>query len=124
MGSVGVAGMGVNVTSPEPDAVVRKMPVLIRINGKIYPSMLLENVRVRNGSKRIKVIAKDHGIDEVLVSKKAGVPVNHNAEMYINYADPEKYVQMTATEIFSDSFNENKIKAGKSKALCIVLASF
>jgi len=108
--SVGVAGMGVNVTSPEPDAVVRKMPVLIRINGKIYPSMLLENVRLLNGSKRIKVIAKEHGIDEVLVSKKAGVPVNHNAEMYINYADPEKYVQMTATEIFSDSFNENKIK--------------
>ncbi len=108
--SVGVAGMGVNVTSPEPDAVVRKMPVLIRINGKLYPSMLLENVRLLNGSKRIKVIAKEHGIDEVLVSKKAGVPVNHNAEMYINYADPEKYVQMSATEIFSESFNENKIK--------------
>ena len=108
--SVGVAGMGVNVTSPEPDAVVRKMPVLIRINGKIYPSMLLENVRLLNNSKRIKVIAKEHGIDEVLVSKKAGVPVNHNAEMYINYADPEKYVQMSATEIFSNSFNENKIK--------------
>ena len=102
--------MGVNVTSPEPDAVVRKMPVLIRINGKIYPSMILENVRLLNGSKRIKVIAKEHGIDSVLVSKKAGVPVNHNAEMYINYAEPEKYVQMSATEIFSDNFNENKIK--------------
>ena len=108
--SAGVAGIGVNVTSPEPDAVVRKMPVLIRINGKIYPSMLLENVRLLNGSKRIKVIAKEYGIDEVLVSKKAGVPVNHLAEMYINYADPEKYVQMSATEIFSNSFNENKIK--------------
>ena len=108
--SAGVAGMGVNVTSPEPDAVVRKMPVLIRINGKIYPSMLLENVRLLNGSKRIKVIAKEHGIDEVLVSKKSGIPVNHNAEMYIHYADPEKYVQMSASEIFSNNFNENKIK--------------
>ena len=108
--SAGVSGMGVNVTSPEPDAVVRKMPVLIRIGGKIYPSMLLENVRLLNGSKRIKVIAKEHGIDEVLVSKKAGIPVTHNAEMYIHYADPNKYIQMSATEIFSDSFNENKIK--------------
>ncbi len=108
--SAGVHGMGVNVTSPEPDAMVRKMPVLIRVNGKIYPSMLLENVRLLNNSKRIKVIAKAHGIDEVLVSKKAGIPVNHNAEMYINYADPEKYVQMSATEIFNDNFNENKIK--------------
>ena len=108
--SAGVNGMGVNVTSPEPDAVVRKMPVLISVNGKIYPSMLLENVRLLNNSKRIKVIAKAHGIDEVLVSKKAGIPVNHNAEMYINYSDPEKYIQMSATEIFNDNFNENKIK--------------
>ncbi len=108
--SAGAKGMGVNVTSPEPDAVVRKMPVLIRINGKIYPSMILENVRLLNGSKRIKVIAKEHGIDEVLVSKKAGVPVNHNAEMYINYADPGNYVQMSATEVLTGKFNENKIK--------------
>ncbi len=108
--SAGASGMGVNVTSPEPDAVVRKMPVLIRINGKIYPSMILENVRMLNNSKRIKVIAKEHGIDEVLVSKKAGIPVNHNAEMYINYADPGKYVNMSATDVITDNFDENKIK--------------
>jgi adenylate cyclase len=108
--SAGVSGMGVNVTSPEPDAVVRKLPVLVRIANKIYPSMILENVRLLNGSKRIKVIAKEHGIDEVLVSKKAGIPVNHHAEMYINYADPGKYIQMSASEIFANNFNENKIK--------------
>ena len=108
--SAGASGMGVNVTSPEPDAVVRKMPVLIRINGKIYPSMILENVRLLNKSKRIKVIAKEHGIDEVLVSKKAGIPVNHNAEMYINYADPNKYVQISATDILTDNFDVDKIK--------------
>ena len=108
--SAGASGMGVNVTSPEPDAVVRKMPVLIRINGKIYPSMILENVRMLNNSKRIKVIAKEHGIDEVLVSKKAGIPVNHNAEMYINYADPSKYMQISATDILTDNFDVDKIK--------------
>ena len=108
--SAGATGMGVNITSPEPDSIVRKMPVLIRINGKIYPSMILENIRLLNGSKRIKVIAKDHGIDEVLVSKKAGIPVNHNAEMYINYADPEMYVNMSASDILTENFNENKIK--------------
>ena len=108
--SAGASGMGVNVTSPEPDAVVRKMPVLIIIKGKIYPSMILENVRLLNKSKRIKVIAKEHGIDEVLVSKKAGIPVNHNAEMYINYADPNKYVQISATDILTDNFDVDKIK--------------
>ena len=108
--SAGATGMGVNVTSPEPDAVVRKMPVLIHVNGKIYPSMILENVRLLNGSKRIKVIAKQHGIDEVLVSKKAGIPVNHNAEMYINYAEPVLYENISATDILTDNFDKEKIK--------------
>jgi len=121
--SAGVSGMGVNVTSPEPDAVVRKMPVLIRINGKIYPSMILENVRLLNGSKRIKVIAKEHGIDEVLVSKKAGIPVNHNAEMYINYAHPEKYVQLSATEVLTENFNENKINADAKKHILKIISA-
>ena len=107
--TVGAKGLGVNVTSPEPDAVVRKMPVLIRVGEKIYPSMLLENIRLVNRSKRIKVIAKQHGIDEILVSKKAGIPVNHNAEMYINYADPEEYTQLSVEQVFSTE-HADKIK--------------
>ena len=108
--TVGVAGTGVNVTAPEPDSIVRKMPILIAIGEKIYPSMLIENVRAINKSKRIKVIAKEHGIDEILVSKKAGIPVNHNAEMYINYADPKKYNHISADYILSSNFDPNTLK--------------
>ena len=108
--TAGVAGTGVNVTAPEPDSIVRKMPILIAIGDKIYPSMLIENVRAINKSKRIKVIAKEHGIDEVLVSSKAGIPVNHNAEMYINYADPTKYNHVSADYILSSNFDPNTLK--------------
>ena len=109
--AAGSTAIGVNVTSPEPDAVVRKMPMLIRVGEKIYPSMILENIKLINKSKRIKVISKQHGIDQILVKKDAGIPVNHNAEMYINYAEPTDYTQLTADEVFS---NEHKDKlAGK-----------
>ena len=103
-------GLGVNVTSPEPDAVVRKMPMIVSINGKLYPSMILENLRLLYGSKRIKVVAKEHGIDEVLIKKDVGIPVNHNAEMYISYTNPKNIVQMSVDEIVSGDFNENKLK--------------
>ena len=108
--TVGVAGSGVNVTAPEPDSVVRKMPILITVGNKIYPSMLIENVRVINKSSRIKVIAKEHGIDEILVKKNAGIPVNHNAEMYINYADPKKYNHVSADYVLSSEFDANTVK--------------
>jgi adenylate cyclase len=106
----GATGVGVNVTSPEPDAVVRKMPMLINVGGKIYPSMIVENVRFVFGSKRIKVVANESGIKEILVNKSNGVPVNQNGEMYINYADPKKYVQMSVTELMSDDIDINKIQ--------------
>ncbi len=108
--TVGVAGSGVNVTAPEPDSVVRKIPILITVGNKIYPSMLIENVRIINKSKRIKVVAKEHGIDEVLVSKNAGIPVNHNAEMYINYANPKKYNHVSADYVLSSEFDGNAVK--------------
>ena len=108
--AAGATGLGVNVTSPEPDAVVRKLPMLITIGNKIYPSMVLENIRMIHKSKRIKVIAKQHGIDEILVTKGGNVPVNHNAEMYIHYADPNMYVNMSIEEIMAKDFNENKLK--------------
>jgi len=108
--TVGVAGSGVNVTAPEPDSVVRKMPILITVGNKIYPSMLIENVRVINKSSRIKVIAKEHGIDEILVKKNARIPVNHNAEMYINYADPKKYNHVSADYVLSSEFDANTVK--------------
>tara|TARA_B100000579_G_scaffold436778_1_gene463813 strand:+ start:1386 stop:3308 length:1923 start_codon:yes stop_codon:yes gene_type:complete len=107
--TVGAKGLGVNVTSPEPDSVVRKMPMLIRVGDKIYPSMLLENIRIINKSKRIKVVAKQHGIEEILVSRQAGIPVNHNAEMYINYADPSQYTQLSVQQVVNGE-NIDKIK--------------
>jgi len=108
--TVGVAGNGVNVTAPEPDSIVRKMPILIAVGNKIYPSMLIENVRAINKSTRIKVIAKEHGIDEILVKKNAGIPINHNAEMYINYANPKKYNHLSATYVLSQEFDKNTVK--------------
>ena len=99
--AAGATAIGVMVTAPEPDAVVRKMPMLIRVGDKVYPNMILENVRILNKSKRIKVITKQHGIDEILVKKNAGIPVNHNAEMYINYAEPINYPHMTSDEVFT-----------------------
>ena len=99
--AAGANAIGVMVTAPEPDAVVRKMPMLIRVGDKVYPNMILENIRILNKSKRIKVISKQHGIDEILVKKDAGIPVNHNAEMYINYAEPINYPHMTSDEVFT-----------------------
>ena len=108
--SAGAKGMGVNVTSPEPDSAVRKVPLIVSVKGKLYPSMLIENLRLIYNSQRIKITGNEKGIQSVLVNKDTGIPVNLHAEMYIHYADPGKFVQMSIDELMSKEFNENKIK--------------
>ena len=108
--SAAAKGLGVNVTAPEPDGVVRKMPMLIRVNGKIYPSQILENVRIINQSKRIKVVTGANGIEEVLVKKDAGVPVNHNAEMYIHYTHPDNILEVSAGDVMSGEVPIEKLQ--------------
>ena len=110
--SAGAEGIGVNVTAPEPDSVVRKVPILIRIESKLYPSMVLENIRIINQSRAIKIITKAHGIDEVLVAKNSGIPVNHNAEMYIHYANPDNYIHLSGGDILKGKIDKKDI-AGK-----------
>ena len=108
--SAGAEGIGVNVTAPEPDSVVRKVPILIRIESKLYPSMVLENIRIINQSRAIKIITKAHGIDEVLVAKNSGIPVNHNAEMYIHYANPDDYIHLSAGDILKGKVSKKDIE--------------
>ena len=105
-----VEGIGVNVTAPEPDSVVRKFPILIRVKDKIYPSMIIENIRVINKSRAIKIITEQHGIDQILVAKNSGIPVNHNAEMYIHYTNPNNYIHLSADDIFTKNFSADQIK--------------
>ena len=108
--SASAKGIGVNVTAPEPDSVVRKVPILIRIESKLYPSMVLENIRIINQSRAIKIITKAHGIDEVLVAKNSGIPVNHNAEMYIHYANPDDYIHLSAGDILKGKVSKKDIE--------------
>tara|TARA_B100001971_G_C18234956_1_gene566520 strand:+ start:261 stop:2186 length:1926 start_codon:yes stop_codon:yes gene_type:complete len=108
--SAGAEGIGVNVTAPEPDSVVRKVPILIRIGTKLYPSMILENIRIINQSRAIKIITKAHGIDEVLVAKDSGIPVNHNAEMYIHYTNPDNYIHLSAGDILKGKVDKKDIE--------------
>ena len=108
--SASAKGVGVNVTAPEPDSVVRKMPMLIRIESKLYPSMVLENIRIINQSRAIKIITKAHGIDEVLVAKDSGIPVNHNAEMYIHYTNPDNYIHLSAGDILKGNVDKKDIE--------------
>ena len=54
-------GLGVLNWFPEHDQILRRVPMLVRINGKLYPSLVAETLRVASDSSSIDIRAAAAG---------------------------------------------------------------
>ena len=68
-----VDGVGVITTAPEVDGVVRRVPLLINVQGDLYPNIAVETLRVMMGVDSYQMKTTPYGIDSVRVK---GFPVN------------------------------------------------
>ena len=48
------AGVGITNTFPEVDGVVRRMPLVVAYNGKLYPNLAMETLRVAGGDSTVQ----------------------------------------------------------------------
>ncbi len=91
------------VIATNEDLVVRRVPLLLNYNGKIYPSLSLEVLRVltekigQRGTLLITTPGTDKelaaGSPDRIVSLRIGdivVPTNQNGEMWLHYTDEAK----------------------------------
>ena len=68
-----VDGVGVISTAPEVDGVVRRVPLLINVQGDLYPNIAIETMRVMMGVDSYQMKTTPYGIHSVRVK---GFPVN------------------------------------------------
>ena len=68
-----VDGVGVISTAPEVDGVVRRVPLLINVQGDLYPNIAIETLRVMMGVDSYQMKTTPYGIHSVRVK---GFPIN------------------------------------------------
>ena len=56
------AGVGITNTLPEIDGVNRRVPMVITYDGKVYPNLALETLRVASGDSTIQVKLFENGV--------------------------------------------------------------
>ena len=66
-------GVGVISTAPEVDGVVRRVPLLINVQGDLYPNIAIETLRVMMGVPSYQMKTTPYGIHSVRVK---GFPIN------------------------------------------------
>ena len=62
-------GVGMLIISPERDGVVRRMPLAVDIDGKIYPSMSMEIIRTASGDVSYQIKSTEAGVEALRIPK-------------------------------------------------------
>jgi adenylate cyclase len=98
-------GVGVLASIPERDGVVRRLPMLVNINGDLYPSLVLESIRVAADDRSYQIKVTEAGIEAVRIPKFKTIATDNNGRIWLSWNT--KFERVEATEI--DKRVEGKI---------------
>ena len=78
-------GVGMMVISPEADGVVRRMPLVINVNGKVYPSISLEILRIAAGDISFQMKTGIAGVEKVRIPKYKMIDTDQNGNIWLDF---------------------------------------
>ena len=79
------AGVGMTVTAPELDGVVRRMPLMIQVKGEVYPTLPLEVLRVAGGDKGYQIKTDYAGVNAIRLRNVGTFKTDENARVWVNF---------------------------------------
>jgi len=106
------AGVGMILTAPELDGVVRRMPLVIQIKGEVYPTIPLEVIRLFAGEQSYQAKVGLGGVEAIRVPGFDPITTDENSRIWLNF----KY------EFDKVSFNDADWSAVEGKIAVIGLA--
>ena len=78
-------GVGMMIVSPEKDGVVRRMPLGVAVEGKIYPSLSMETIRVASGDISFQMKTGDGGIEAFRIPKYKIIKTDANGNLWLDF---------------------------------------
>jgi len=86
------AGVGMVNTLPEIDGVVRRMPMVVAVNGRLYPSLAMEVMRVAAGDSTFQVKVNDSGVEKMRIPQFGAVATDSLSRIWIDWSlTPERH---------------------------------
>ena len=76
-------GVGLVTSAPELDGVVRRIPLVVSSQDKLYPSFALEMLRVGVGDPSYQIMTKEAGLEWLRVPNYPTVTTDSNARVWI-----------------------------------------
>lgn len=99
------AGNGAITFVPDPDGVVRRVPMLLRLGDRAAPSLVAESLRVAQGAANYLVKTSPEagaGLESVRVGALT-VPTTDRGEVWVHYSEPEASRYIPAWQVLDGS---------------------
>jgi adenylate cyclase len=88
------AGIGIVSTLPEVDGVNRRLPLVVSVDGKLYPSIAMETLRVAAGDSTFQVKLNEGGVEKMRIPKFGPVTTDALGRVWIDWSQENKQVSL------------------------------
>jgi adenylate cyclase len=95
------AGVGITNTLPEIDGVVRRMPMVVAVDDRLYPSLAMEVMRVAAGDSTFQVKINELGVEKMRIPAFGTVSTDSLSRIWIDWSlQPERHSLMNLPDTF------------------------
>ena len=102
-------GLGSISFLDQTDGIIRSLPLIVRFNKKIYPTMGLEMVRVGENQKNLYVELDEVGVKRISV-RPHKVLTDPNGILWIRYKKSQKQQYISASSVFEGKFDKSRFE--------------
>ena len=89
------AGVGSVNTLPEVDGVNRRIPLISTVDGKLYPGLAIETLRVAAGDSTFQVKLNEGGVEKMRIPQFGPVTTDNLGRIWIDWSQESKSVSLT-----------------------------
>jgi len=89
------AGIGTVVTLPEVDGVTRRMPLIVASNGRLFPSLGMEVLRVAADDTTVQIKLAPTGVEKMRIPKFGPITTDNLGQIWIDWAQRSKSTSVT-----------------------------
>ena len=89
------AGVGIVNTLPEVDGVNRRLPLIVSVDDKLYPSIALETLRVAAGDSTFQVKLFESGVEKMRIPKFGPITTDSLGRIWIDWSQTNKSYSLT-----------------------------
>ena len=95
---------------PDESGIIRSVPLLIKYDDQVYPSLAFEMYRIASNSKKVIVKYGENGIENISL-KKHPIKTDRFGRLHINFRGPFKsYRYISAVDIYNNKIDQRSLE--------------